>query len=236
MKRPKEKYQSIGCLSCILQSAAAAHRLLHAEKKCFPHLFGVPGASIPALQGTACGKSRQCCSQSRDGAGRLLWRLQLCLFGQIWSPVAAAGFEARTACSGWERPLCKCSVLLSPCPQARGGSGFTPGLFVTRFFVISTPELASAGRELTGGAGTPWELREWCHCFSWSLRADKSLGLGSGICCKHRYRTPSAAGGEAYRDHGKPEELQAYVGHCSVWGHFCTVTSPPHCWVSADPA
>lgn len=49
-------------------------------------------------RGAACGKRRQCCSQTRDGAGKLLlWRLQLCLFRQNWIPIAAAGFGSRTA-------------------------------------------------------------------------------------------------------------------------------------------
>lgn len=46
---------------------------------------------------------------------------------------------------------------------------------MTTVFVISTS--ASAGRELTGGAGTRWEL-SGATAFPGPLGADKSLGLG----------------------------------------------------------
>lgn len=53
--------------------------------------------------GAACGKTRQCCSQTRDEAGRLLlWRIGLCLFRQIWILAAAAvlGTEQQPPVSG----------------------------------------------------------------------------------------------------------------------------------------
>jgi len=87
-------------------SSQIARQLLHAGSKCFPHRAACllcPGCrgKTPRYQpcrGRACGKRRQCCSQTRGGAGRLLlWRLQLCLFRQNWIPIAAAGFGNRTA-------------------------------------------------------------------------------------------------------------------------------------------
>lgn len=67
------------------------------------------------------------------------------------------------------------AALLSPGPV---GSGLTPGLCVTKVFVISTSEPARAGRELRGGAGSPWEVRQWCHHpFPGPLEAEMSLRL-----------------------------------------------------------
>lgn len=174
-----------------------------------------------SLAGTACGKSRQCCSQSRAGAGRLLWRLQLCLFRQIWIPVAAAGSESRTASSGWERrglpARAQCCCLLSP---ARGGPGVTP---VTGVSVISTCEPARAGGEHRRG----WH---WMGAqgvvpppLSWSL------GLGSAAGHPHLQ-------GEELVETLRNLRASSLGGSLQCLGTLLCCDISPHCWGSARPA